>query len=58
MLHIAETVATLLGCGGEAKLLGEMASLYGYLAAASCLVSVVFLLALGIFIHGGVAVLG
>lgn len=58
ILHIAETVATLLGCGGEAKLLGEMASLYGYLAAASCLVSVVFLLALGIFIHGGVAVLG
>ncbi len=58
MLHLAETVANLLGCGGEAKLIGEMASLYGYLAAAASLVSALFLLALGIFIHGGVAVLG
>ncbi len=51
----AATVATMLGCDGEAGLLGEMGSLYGYMAAAVGICSVVCVLALAIFAHGGVA---
>ena len=54
MLNLARTVAALLGCDGEGKLLGEMASLYGYLAAAVAICSVTFVLALAFF-AGGVA---
>lgn len=46
----------MLACDGEAKLLGDMASLYGYLAAAVSVCSVTFVLALGLLIHSGVAV--
>lgn len=55
-LRLASTVASMLACDGEAKLLGDMASLYGYLAAAVSVCSVTFVLALGLLIHSGVAV--
>ena len=55
-LRLASTVASMLSCDGEAKLLGDMASLYGYLAAAVSVCSVTFVLALGLLIHSGVAV--
>ena len=55
-LRLTSTVATMLACDGEAKLLGDMASLYGYLAAAVSVCSVTFVLALGLLIHCGVAV--
>lgn len=56
--QIAATVATMLGCDGEAGLLGEMGSLYGYMAAAVGICSVFCVLALAIFAHGGVALGG
>ncbi len=55
ILRLGVTVASLLDCDGEARLLGEMASLHGYLAAAVAMVSVMFLLSLTLFIHSGVA---
>lgn len=55
-LRLASTVASMLACDGEAKLLGDMASLYGYLVAAVSVCSVTFVLALGLLIHSGVAV--
>lgn len=54
-LSLVSTVASILGCDGEAKLLTEMASLYGYLAAAVAICSVLFVLALSLLIHSGVA---
>ncbi len=55
VLRLGATTATLLDCPGEARLLGEMASLHGYLAAAVTICSVMFLLALTLLIHSGVA---
>ena len=52
MLNLAKTVAALLGCDGEGRLLGEMASLYGYLSAAVAICSVTFVLALAFFAGG------
>ena len=54
-LSWATTFASMLGCDGEAKLIGEMASLYGYLAAAVAVCSVLFVLALTLLIQSGVA---
>ncbi len=54
-LSWATTFASMLGCDGEAKLIGEMASLYGYLAAAVAICSVLFVLALTLLIQSGVA---
>ncbi len=54
-LRLAATAATLLGCDGEARLLSEMASLYGYLAAAVSICSVLFLLSLTLLVRSGVA---
>ena len=51
----ASTVASLLGCGSEASLLEEMGSLYGYMIAGTVLCSLVCVLSLGIFVHGGTA---
>ncbi len=57
MLHLAVTVAGLLGCDGEARLLGEMASLHGYLAAAVAISAVMLILLLTLFLTGAVAFL-
>ncbi len=54
-IRLGATAATLLGCDGESRLLSEMASLYGYLAAAVTICSLMFLLALALFIHSAVA---
>ncbi len=54
----ASTAASMLGCDGEAGLLGELSSLYGYMAAASGICSVVFVLALAIFSRSGAAIGG
>jgi stage III sporulation protein AE len=55
ILRLAATVATLLSCDGESRLLTEMASLHGYLAAAVSVSAVTFLTALGILLRSGVA---
>ncbi len=49
------TVASMLGCGSEAGLLEEMGSLYGYMIAAVAICSLVCVLSLAIFAHGGTA---
>ncbi len=54
-LHLASIAAALLGCDGEARLLDEMASLHGYLAAAAAIASVLFILALTLLLHGTAA---
>ena len=55
MLNLSATVASMLTCDGEAKLLSEMASLHGYLAAAASICAVVFIIALTLLIHSGTA---
>ena len=55
MLNLSATVASMLSCDGEAKLLSEMASLHGYLAAAASICAVVFIIALTLLIHSGTA---
>lgn len=47
---LSATVAEMLGCDSEARLLIEMGSLYGYMAAAVSVSSLVFILALGLLI--------
>ena len=55
-LRLAATVASMLACDGESKLLGDVASLHGYLAAAVSVCSVTFVIALALLIHSGAAV--
>lgn len=56
--RMSSSVASILGCDGEAKLLGEMGSLYGYMAAAVSICAVVCVLALALFAHSTAAVGG
>lgn len=49
--QIGASLADLLGCKTEKKLLGEVASLCGYLAAAVSICSSVFLLAFALLAH-------
>ena len=49
--QIAASLADILGCDGEKKLLDEFASLFGFLIAAVCICSSVFLLALTLLTH-------
>jgi stage III sporulation protein AE len=55
MLNLAATVAAMLACDGESKLLSEMASLHGYLAAAASICAVVFMIALTLLIQSSTA---
>ena len=55
-LSLAATTATLLSCDGEARLLSEMASLHGYLAAAVSICGVTFILGLTMMVKGAVAI--
>lgn len=57
-LRLAATVATLLSCDGEARLLSEMASLDGYLAAAVSICAVTFVLGLALLAQSAVAIGG
>lgn len=54
-LRLAATVASMLACDGESKLLGDVASLHGYLAAAVSVCSVTFVIALALLMQSGVA---
>lgn len=54
----ASAVAGMLSCDREAKLLGEISSLYGYMAASVGIGSVAFIVALAIFARGSVAFVG
>lgn len=54
-LRLASAVAAIMGCEGEARLLTEMASLHGYLAAAVSICAVTFILALSLLAHSTVA---
>lgn len=56
ILRLGATVATLLGCDGEARLITEMASLHGYLAAAVSICSVLFVFSLTLLINSGTAI--
>jgi hypothetical protein len=56
LLNLSATVASMLSCDGEAKLLSEMASLHGYLAAAAAICAVTFILALTLLMHSAVAI--
>ena len=49
--QISASVAELLGCDSEKKLLEEFASLCGYLLAAVCICSSVVLLALTLLVR-------
>ena len=55
VLQLASTAAALLGCDSETKLLSQIASLYGYLAAAASICAVAFALALSLLIHSSAA---
>jgi phosphoglycerate dehydrogenase-like enzyme len=55
MLNLAATVAAMLACDGESKLLSEMASLHGYLAAAASICAAVFAVAFTLLIRSGTA---
>ena len=55
VIRLAATAASMLSCDGEARILGEIASLYGYLAAAVSICAVTFMTALGILIRSGIA---
>ncbi len=50
MFQLSSSIAGMLGCDGESRLMGEMAGLYGYIAAAVTLCSLLFVLALGLLI--------
>lgn len=55
---LSSTAARLLGCSDEAGLLGELTSIYGYLMAVICACSVMFIFALTLMAHTGVAMGG
>ncbi len=55
VLRLSATAAALLGCDGENRLLGEMASLSGYLAAAVAICAFTFILALSLLVHTAAA---
>jgi hypothetical protein len=52
---LSVAVAELLGCERESKVLSEIGSIYGTLIAAICMVSVMFILALTLFVRCAVA---
>jgi stage III sporulation protein AE len=52
---LSVAVAELLGCERESKVLSEIGSIYGTLIAAICMVSVMFILALTLFVRCTVA---
>lgn len=54
--NLASSAASLLSCDGEARLLAEMASLHGYLAAAAAICGVTFLLGLTLLLTTAPAV--
>lgn len=55
VIRLASTVAGLLGCEGESRLLTEMGSLHGYMAAAVSICSVTCILSLSLLIHSTAA---
>ena len=52
---LSVAVADLLGCERESRALGELGSVYGTLIAVVCMVSVMFILALTLFVRCAVA---
>jgi stage III sporulation protein AE len=56
VFQLTGTAAGMLRCEGEAKLLGEVASLYGYVAAVVSICSVAFVVALSLLIGGTAAI--
>ena len=52
---LSVAVADLLGCERESRMLSELGSVYGTLVAVVCMVSVMFILALTVFIRCSVA---
>jgi len=55
-IRLAASIAALLSCDGEARLLGEMASIHGYLAAAVAMGAVTFIIALSLLAHSATAI--
>ena len=56
VFQLTGTAAGMLRCEGESRLLGEVASLYGYVAAVVSICSVAFVVALAILIGGTAAI--
>ena len=52
---VSESVANLLGCDGEGRLMGDLGSVYGCMIATVSMCSVMFIFALNIFIKTAVA---
>ena len=55
-LILAGSAAELIGCDGEAKLLAELVSVYGYMLAVAAMCAVMFIFALTILVRTAVAV--
>ena len=50
-------VAEILGCEGEGKLLGELGSVYGCMTSVVAMTSVMFILALNLFVRTATALM-
>lgn len=57
-IMLSGTAARMLGCREEARLLGELTSIYGYFLAVICACSVMFIFALTLLAHTSAAVGG
>ena len=53
---LAVAIAELIGCDSESKLLSELGSVYGVLIAVVSMCSVMFVLAITIFLRSSIAV--
>ena len=51
-------IAELLGCDAESRMLGDLGTVYGSMIAVVCMTSVMFILALILFVKSVVAVMG
>ena len=54
--RFTSTIAGMLSCDDESKLLGEIGSLYGYMAAAVSICALAFIIAMAIFAQGTAAI--
>ena len=56
VLIVSTSAAELLGCEGEARLLSELVSLYGYILAVAAMCALMFVFALTVFVRTAAAV--
>lgn len=56
VLILSSSVAEILGCEGEARLLSEFVSVYGYLLAVAVMSAIMFIFALTLLVRTGAAI--